>query len=73
MARPCQKPPPHTYIEGLAGEGRDRYNAKVAMCGGMDPLGLSPCDLSRDASLWPSVDAVDISDYLVRKVNYLNK
>lgn len=62
-----------SYHNELQGEERRRYEAKIAMCGGLDPFTLKATDLKKDWKLWPQLDAGDIIDYLVRKTSYLTR
>ncbi|KAH7970288.1 hypothetical protein HPB49_002263 [Dermacentor silvarum] len=53
------------YARGLDKPERLRYEEKVRLCGGVDPLELKDAELQRDVGLLPRVDFTDIKDYIL--------
>ncbi|KAG0436235.1 hypothetical protein HPB47_018063 [Ixodes persulcatus] len=67
-----QKTPEHhvlvfqcEYAQKLPASVRSRYEEKVLMCGGKDPLSLSDDETVTDTSAYPKVEECDVKDYLV--------
>lgn len=59
------------YASNLDAGAKKRYEEKVAMCGGVDPLLLVDADLCTDAALLPTVEDSDIKDYLVHATSFV--
>ncbi|KAH7971826.1 hypothetical protein HPB52_003216 [Rhipicephalus sanguineus] len=59
------------YFDELVGPSRVRYEAKIAMCSGVDPYKLR-IDATTDAEVLPPTTHVDIINYLVLSTSYIS-
>ncbi|KAH7936866.1 hypothetical protein HPB49_005888 [Dermacentor silvarum] len=61
------------YARGLDKRERLRYEEKVRLCGGVDPLELKDAELQRVVGLLPRVDFTDIKGYLVHGTSFVSR
>lgn len=61
------------YARKLPASVRSRYEEKVLMCGGKDPLSLSVDETVADTSAYPKVEECDVKDYLVGKTSFITR
>ncbi|XP_049518638.1 uncharacterized protein LOC125943391 [Dermacentor silvarum] len=61
------------YARGLDKPERLRYDEKVHLCGGVDPLQLKDAEHQRDVGLLPRVDFADIKNYLVHGTSFVSR
>lgn len=59
------------YAQKLPASVRSRYEEKVLMCGGKDPLSLSDDETVTDTSAYPKVEECDVKDNLVGKTSFI--
>ena len=58
------------YVKHLDEPARSRYREKIAAHIGYDPYELKKSDFSRDLADLPSVEAMDITNFLVLQTSY---
>nr|XP_054925241.1 uncharacterized protein LOC126529597 isoform X2 [Dermacentor andersoni] len=61
------------YARGLKEPEKSRYEQKVRLCGGVDPLDLNESEVKCDVNLLPRVDFTDIKDYLVHATSFITR
>lgn len=61
------------YARGLKEPEKLRYEEKVPLCGGVDPLDLNEAEVKCDVNLLPRVDFTDIKDYLVHATSFITR
>ena len=60
------------YAKKLPASARSRYEQKVAMCDGKDPLLLTAEETVADMSAYCKVEDVDFKDYFVGKTSFIS-
>ncbi|KAH9379013.1 hypothetical protein HPB48_022287 [Haemaphysalis longicornis] len=61
------------YARKLPASVRSRYEEKVLMCEGKDPLSLSVDETVTDTSAYLKVEECDVKDYLVGKTSFITR
>ncbi|XP_075556867.1 uncharacterized protein LOC142588943 [Dermacentor variabilis] len=61
------------YARGLKEPEKSRYEEKVRLCGGFDPLDLNEAEVKCDVNLLPRVDFTDIKGYLVHATSFITR
>lgn len=54
-----------SYYQELTGTMKDRYDAKIIKCGGIDPYTIKDRDLSIDRRDLPEITLLDIGNHLI--------
>lgn len=57
------------YYLKLSGNSKARYDQKIIECGGFDPYGINPKDLSNNPRDFPDITMYDIADYMIHSVS----
>lgn len=57
----------------LSGDNKDRYDAKIMECGGIDPYTIKDSELSIDTKDLPHITLTDLGNYMINSISPFTK